>query len=77
MITVNVRDGEPLESALRRFKKACERAGITQELKKREYYRKPSAIKHEKDKEMKRKLAKLQYKTDDADQKFDKGFDQE
>lgn len=72
MATVIVRDGESLESALRRFKKACEREGIMQELKKREYYRKPSEIRNEKNREIKRKIARMRGKPDDLDQKFDK-----
>src|SRR5258705_12615741 len=39
---VRVKDSEPIESAIRRFKKQCEKAGILQELKKREHYEKPS-----------------------------------
>ena len=42
MSVVIVRDGEPFESALRRFKKLCERTGILSEIKKREHYEKPS-----------------------------------
>jgi small subunit ribosomal protein S21 len=42
MPVIIVRDGEPIESALRRFKKLCERTGILSEIKKREYYEKPS-----------------------------------
>ena len=42
MPVVVVRDGEPFESAIRRFKKLCERTGILSEVRKREYYEKPS-----------------------------------
>jgi len=42
MTSVIVRDGENFEQALRRFKKLVERAGIQTELRKREYYEKPS-----------------------------------
>jgi small subunit ribosomal protein S21 len=41
--TVKVKEGEPFESAMRRFKKQCEKAGILAENRKREYYEKPSA----------------------------------
>jgi small subunit ribosomal protein S21 len=37
-----VKDGEKIENALRRFRKMVDRAGIMQELRKREYYEKPS-----------------------------------
>lgn len=45
---VRVREGEPFEIALRRFKKQCEKAGILTELKKREHYEKPSVKKKRK-----------------------------
>ena len=42
MPAVIVRDGESFESALKRFKKQCERTGILSEIKKREHFEKPS-----------------------------------
>ena len=42
MPVVVVRDGEPFESALRRFKKLCERTGILSEVRTHEHYEKPS-----------------------------------
>ncbi|HFB83616.1 MULTISPECIES: 30S ribosomal protein S21 [Thermosulfuriphilus] len=39
---VIVREDEPFEQALKRFKKQCEKAGILSEVKKREFYEKPS-----------------------------------
>jgi small subunit ribosomal protein S21 len=42
MALVKVRDGESFESAFRRFKKQCEKAGILSEVKKRENFEKPS-----------------------------------
>jgi small subunit ribosomal protein S21 len=42
MAGVRVKDNEPIESAIRRFKKQCEKAGILAELRKREHYEKPS-----------------------------------
>ncbi len=39
---IKVKDNEPFEYALKRFKKQCEKAGILSEVKKREYYEKPS-----------------------------------
>ncbi len=38
---VRVKDGEPVEVALRRFKKQCEKEGILSELRKRESFEKP------------------------------------
>ncbi|HEY4716957.1 MAG TPA: 30S ribosomal protein S21 [bacterium] len=48
MPIVIVKEDEPFENALRRFKKLVERAGILSELKRREYYEKPSEVKKRK-----------------------------
>jgi small subunit ribosomal protein S21 len=42
MPAVRVKQNEPFESAMKRFKKQCEKAGILSEVKKREHYEKPS-----------------------------------
>jgi len=42
MTGVRIRDNESIESAIRRFKKTCEKAGILAELRKRQHYEKPS-----------------------------------
>ena len=42
MTSVMVKEDESFESALRRFKKQCEKAGVLSELRKREHYDKPS-----------------------------------
>ncbi|MCP4202605.1 MAG: 30S ribosomal protein S21 [bacterium] len=42
MPAVQVRDEESFENALRRFKRKCEKSGILTELKKRQYFEKPS-----------------------------------
>lgn len=39
---VQVREDESLDNALRRFKRSCQTAGVIAEMKKREYYEKPS-----------------------------------
>src|ERR1700738_2435908 len=39
---IRVKEGESIESALKRFKKATEKAGILSEIRKREHYEKPS-----------------------------------
>jgi small subunit ribosomal protein S21 len=48
MPDIKVRENEPFEVAMRRFKKQCEKAGILSELKRREYYDKPSVRKKKK-----------------------------
>lgn len=48
MAGIRVREGESFESAMRRFKKQCEKAGILSEIRKREHYEKPSVKKKKK-----------------------------
>ena len=49
-------DNEPLEKAIKRFKRMVEKEGIIREWKKREFFEKPSTIRNRKEKAMKRKL---------------------
>ena len=42
MSEIRIKDNESLDSALRRFKKQCSRAGVIAEVRKREAYEKPS-----------------------------------
>ena len=42
MPVIYVNEHEPPEIALRRFKRACEKAGILAEVRRREYYEKPA-----------------------------------
>ena len=50
MPSVKVRDNEPFDIALRRFKRSVEKAGVLAEVRRREFYEKPTQ-------ERKRKLA--------------------
>lgn len=50
MPTVRVKENESFDIAMRRFKRACEKAGVLTEVRRREYYEKPTAMR-------KRKLA--------------------
>jgi small subunit ribosomal protein S21 len=45
---VQVQPGESIESALKRFKKKIQKAGILSEIKRREHYVKPSVKKKRK-----------------------------
>ena len=45
MIYVKVREDEPFEKALRKFKNKWVKAGILREFKSRTYYLKPSELK--------------------------------
>ena len=42
MPSVQIRENEPFEIALRRFKRGCEKAGILAETRRREFYEKPT-----------------------------------
>lgn len=42
MSEIRVGDNESLDSALRRFKRQCQRSGVLSEVRRREYYDKPS-----------------------------------
>lgn len=60
MPQVKVKEGETFESALRRFKKQCEKAGVLSEIRKREHYEKPSVkIKRKRMAARKRALKKM------------------
>jgi small subunit ribosomal protein S21 len=59
VVEVTVRDNEPLERALRRFKKKWERAGVLRELRKNSYFVKPSDEKRATRKKAVRRMARL------------------
>lgn len=48
MPNVRVRDNEPFEVALRRFKRICEKSGILSEIRRREFYEKPTSVRKRK-----------------------------
>ena len=54
MAEIRVKDNDSLDSALRRFKRQCARAGVLNEVRKREHYEKPS-VKRKKKSEAARK----------------------
>ncbi|MFN3234900.1 MAG: 30S ribosomal protein S21 [Gammaproteobacteria bacterium] len=63
MPLIRVKDNEPFEVSLRRFKRACEKAGITQELRRRQEHEKPSQErKRKKQAARKRHLKKISKK---------------
>jgi small subunit ribosomal protein S21 len=45
---IKVRENEPFENAVKRFKKQVEKAGVLSEVRKREFYEKPSVKKKRK-----------------------------
>ena len=61
MPQIRVKENEPFDVALRRFKRACEKAGVLTEVRRREYHEKPTAIRKRKAAAaVKRHLKKLQ-----------------
>jgi small subunit ribosomal protein S21 len=59
---IRLREGEPFEGALRRFKKQCEKAGVLSDVRKREHYEKPSVKAKKKAVAARKRLAKKQRK---------------
>ena len=45
MVKLTLREKESIQEAVRRFRKLIERSGIKKEMRRREYYEKPSEIK--------------------------------
>ncbi|MDH5325576.1 MAG: 30S ribosomal protein S21 [Gammaproteobacteria bacterium] len=48
MPNVKVKENEPFDLALRRFKRSCEKAGILTEVRRREFYEKPTQVRQRK-----------------------------
>ena len=48
MPSVRVRENEYFDAALRRFKRACEKAGTLTEVRRREFYEKPTSVRKRK-----------------------------
>ena len=61
MSTIKVKENEPFDIALRRFKRSCEKAGVLSEVRRREFYEKPTAVRKRKAAAaVKRHIKKLQ-----------------
>ena len=48
MPNVKVKENEPFDVAMRRFKRSCEKAGVLTEVRRREYYEKPTSVRKRK-----------------------------
>ena len=48
MPSVKIRENEPFDIAMRRFKRACEKAGVLAEVRRREFYEKPTSVRKRK-----------------------------
>ena len=68
MITVPVDNNEPIEKALKRFKKECQKTGLLTELRRREFYENPSVTrkraKEAAARKYRRKMQKIKSKLD-------------
>lgn len=42
MPSVKVKENEPVDIAIRRFKRACEKAGVLADVRKKEFFEKPT-----------------------------------
>ncbi|HCW5626935.1 TPA: 30S ribosomal protein S21 [Acinetobacter baumannii] len=42
MPQVKLKEGEPVDVTIRRFKRSCEKAGVLADVRKREFYEKPT-----------------------------------
>ena len=62
MSIVIVDPSEPIDKALKRFKKECQKAGIPAECRRREHYEKPSVVRKRKVEAARRKLRRRMLK---------------
>ena len=65
MPSIKVKENEPFDIAIRRFKRSCEKAGVLSEVRSREFYEKPTAMRKRKAaaavKRHQKKLARERY----------------
>ena len=63
MIKVQARGEEPIDSLLKRFKKICEKEGLTKDIKRTSFYEKPSEVRRRKIRQaIKKELKRLAMK---------------
>ena len=60
MIRLEVRREEPIEKAMKRFKRICEREGLIKTMRKAEYYEKPSERRRRKARQRVNQFRKLE-----------------
>ena len=48
MPSIKLKENEPFDFALRRFKRSCEKAGVLAEVRRREHYEKPTSVRKRK-----------------------------
>jgi small subunit ribosomal protein S21 len=60
MLRVKVRSHESIEQMVRRFKKLCEKEGLTRDIKRTSYYEKPSERRRRKTRKSLKRIAREQ-----------------
>ena len=60
MSEIRVKEGESLDNALKRFKRSCQKSGVMNDLRRKEYYQSPS-VKRRKKSEAARKNKNKRY----------------
>ena len=58
-VKVNRAPGEHVENLIKRFKKSCEKAGITKTAREKQYFEKPTEVRKRKERQRQKRLAKL------------------
>ncbi len=61
MSEVHLKDNESLDSALKRFKRNCAKAGVLSDLRKKEYYQSPSVKRRKKSEAARKNKKKKEY----------------
>jgi small subunit ribosomal protein S21 len=61
MSEVRVKENESLDSALKRFKRSCAKAGVLSDLRKKEYYQSPSVKRRKKSEAARKNKNKRSY----------------
>ena len=62
LVEVRLEDNEPIENALKRFKKVVQNSGLISEMKKREFYEKPSERRKKREAAARKKARRRQMK---------------
>ncbi|MDR0917224.1 MAG: 30S ribosomal protein S21 [Oscillospiraceae bacterium] len=61
MSEVHIKPDESLDSALKRFKRSCAKAGVLSDLRKKEYYQSPSVKRRKKSEAARKNKNKKSY----------------
>ena len=62
MPQVKLKENEPFDFALRRFKRSCEKADVLSEVRRREFFEKPTAVRKRKKAAAVKRAAKKRFR---------------